>query len=223
MRKKNAFTLAEVLITLGIIGVVAAMTLPTLIQKNNNSVVEARLKKFYSAINQAIQMSESVNGDRKIWSSTFNTFSDDSDEAATATIDDIENWFNTYLKPYMKVIKTEKESKVFTVYFSDGSAMSYSSWTSEDVVFYVGNPKKCRDKYQNGVFSTTGNGSGRCSFLFRYSANENYDFGPYKLYWDGNPKSLSDKCKNGQRQYCTAVIQMNGWKIPDDYPWKVSY
>ncbi len=46
MRKKNAFTLAEVLITLGIIGVVAAMTLPTLIQKNNNSVVEARLKKF---------------------------------------------------------------------------------------------------------------------------------------------------------------------------------
>ena len=32
-RRKSAFTLAEVLITLGIIGVVAAMTLPTLNQK----------------------------------------------------------------------------------------------------------------------------------------------------------------------------------------------
>ena len=35
--KKNAFTLAEVLITLGIIGVVAAMTLPTLIQNHQNT------------------------------------------------------------------------------------------------------------------------------------------------------------------------------------------
>ena len=50
------FTLAEVLITLGIIGVVAAMTLPVLVQKNNNRVVEVRLMKFYSAINQAVKM-----------------------------------------------------------------------------------------------------------------------------------------------------------------------
>ena len=53
-----AFTLAEVLITLGIIGIVAAMTLPALIQKNNNQVVEARLKKFYSVMNQAIIQAE---------------------------------------------------------------------------------------------------------------------------------------------------------------------
>lgn len=33
---KCGFTLAEVLITLGIIGIVAAMTLPALIQKNNS-------------------------------------------------------------------------------------------------------------------------------------------------------------------------------------------
>ena len=56
--KKVAFTLAEVLITLGIIGIVAAMTMPALIQKNNNKVVETRLKKFYSAINQAVLMAE---------------------------------------------------------------------------------------------------------------------------------------------------------------------
>lgn len=42
---KQAFTLAEVLITLGIIGVVASMTLPALIQTNKNAEVESKLKK----------------------------------------------------------------------------------------------------------------------------------------------------------------------------------
>lgn len=41
-----AFTLAEVLITLGIIGVVAALTLPNLIADYRASVVETRLKNF---------------------------------------------------------------------------------------------------------------------------------------------------------------------------------
>lgn len=39
---KSAFTLAEILITLGVIGIVAAMTLPALIQRNNNKITEAR-------------------------------------------------------------------------------------------------------------------------------------------------------------------------------------
>lgn len=42
---KNAFTLAEVLITLGIIGVVAAMTLPTLIANYQKQVYANGLKK----------------------------------------------------------------------------------------------------------------------------------------------------------------------------------
>ncbi len=48
--KKFAFTLAEVLITLGIIGIVAAMTLPSLIIRNQNKALEAGLKKNYSII-----------------------------------------------------------------------------------------------------------------------------------------------------------------------------
>lgn len=51
---KNGFTLAEVLITLGIIGVVAAMTLPTLIHKFQNKVLEVQFKKSLSIISQAI-------------------------------------------------------------------------------------------------------------------------------------------------------------------------
>ena len=54
LKKKAAFTLAEVLITLGIIGIVAAMTLPVIIQDTKNKELEAQFKKGYSSLQQAI-------------------------------------------------------------------------------------------------------------------------------------------------------------------------
>lgn len=62
--KVQAFTMAEVLITLGIIGVVAAMTLPALITRNQNKALEASLKKNYSIILQAFDMYQADNGYR---------------------------------------------------------------------------------------------------------------------------------------------------------------
>ena len=53
LHKKAAFTLAEVLITLGIIGVVAALTLPSVINNYQEKATVAKLKKFYSIISQA--------------------------------------------------------------------------------------------------------------------------------------------------------------------------
>lgn len=55
MKKEDAFTLAEVLITLGIIGIVAALTLPALINKSQNKQLEVGLKKAYSNLSQVIQ------------------------------------------------------------------------------------------------------------------------------------------------------------------------
>ncbi len=57
----KAFTLAEVLITLGIIGVVAAMTLPSLITKYKDKELATRAKKAYSAISQAVQLYQAKN------------------------------------------------------------------------------------------------------------------------------------------------------------------
>ena len=48
--RRAAFTLAEVLITLGIIGVVAAMTMPVKKKKHQNQILETRLKKFYTIL-----------------------------------------------------------------------------------------------------------------------------------------------------------------------------
>lgn len=50
----KAFTLAEVLITLGIIGMVAAMTIPTVSKKFRNYQLEQQFKKSYSMVSQAI-------------------------------------------------------------------------------------------------------------------------------------------------------------------------
>ena len=54
-RGKAAFTLAEVLITLGIIGVVAAMTLPSLIQNYQKKALATQTQKFYSMMSQAVK------------------------------------------------------------------------------------------------------------------------------------------------------------------------
>jgi len=56
--KKSGFTLAEVLITLGIIGVVAAMTIPTLIANTNSAKFKSQFKKTLATLNQAALMGE---------------------------------------------------------------------------------------------------------------------------------------------------------------------
>ena len=54
MTKRFGFTLAEVLITLGIIGVVAAMTIPTLIANTNSAKFRSQFKKTLSTLNQQV-------------------------------------------------------------------------------------------------------------------------------------------------------------------------
>ena len=59
---KKGFTLAEVLITIGIIGVVSALTLPTLIQDTQNKELEVRLKTTFNQMNQISQRFYADNG-----------------------------------------------------------------------------------------------------------------------------------------------------------------
>ena len=54
MKNKLAFTLAEVLVTLGIIGVVSAMTVPTLMQNYQRQSYVTQLHKTYNEISQAL-------------------------------------------------------------------------------------------------------------------------------------------------------------------------
>ncbi len=68
MRYKNGFTMAEVLITIGIIGLVAAMTLPTVVNKYQERVTVTKVTKFYSIMNQAILQATTEHGNINDWS-----------------------------------------------------------------------------------------------------------------------------------------------------------
>ena len=71
--KRPAFTLAEVLITLGIIGVVAALTLPSLITKYRNQAYVTQLKKTVSTLEQGFQLMKADDGVDKLQdTSVFN-------------------------------------------------------------------------------------------------------------------------------------------------------
>ncbi len=61
MKKSLGFTLAEVLITLGIIGVVAAMTMPTLINSTQGAQYKAAFKKALSALSQAVTLNVALD------------------------------------------------------------------------------------------------------------------------------------------------------------------
>lgn len=92
MIKRFAFTLAEVLITLAIIGVVAALTIPTLINKYQEKATIVKLKKVYSIFSNAYMLTISENGTPDNW--------DDID----ASLEGVEAFWNR-LRPNLKLAK----------------------------------------------------------------------------------------------------------------------
>ena len=62
LKNLMAFSLAEVLITIGIIGVVAAMTMPSLIQKHQDKELVTRTQKAFSSFSNALLLMQNENG-----------------------------------------------------------------------------------------------------------------------------------------------------------------
>lgn len=85
-----AFTLAEILITLGIIGVIATMTIPSLIQTTQNKAWVTSARKAFSVISQATLTSVSQNGDVSGWTIT--------DGSSPAILSLYTNLYAPYLK-----------------------------------------------------------------------------------------------------------------------------
>lgn len=66
--KNNAFTLAEIFITLAIVGVIAAITVPRLIAKHQEKIAVTALLKFYSSITEAISFYKAETGNTNLCS-----------------------------------------------------------------------------------------------------------------------------------------------------------
>lgn len=218
---KDGFTLAEILITLGVIGVVAAMTMPTLIQNHKKHVVETKLKKAYSIFSQAFQLAIAENGEVNTWEYLDGAYSIDNTVAFT----------EKYLVPYLKVVKNCKEDT-----------------TGECEINVVGlngatNVSGVHDAYPTKIILADGIyaiiGIGNKSFIqVNIGINEKktpailgkdiFDFEYYvagkKFVSRNSTKSVDflkeSACnKNKVGIGCASLIIKEGWKITDDYPW----
>ena len=98
-KRKIAFTLAEVLITLGIIGVVASLTLPSVVANYKKQVTVNQLKKAYSTLGQVAQKAVADNGPVGLG------------VGSTVTEDEVKEFFNTYWLPYFKGVSVFPEDK----------------------------------------------------------------------------------------------------------------
>ena len=220
--RKLGFTLAEVLITLGIIGVVAAMTLPSLIAKYEKKVATTRLKKFYTTYSQAFIQAQNEfveTGGEDILTSGSNP------EQMLA-------WYNRYLKPYLKTAKVEKTNVGIEVGFLDGSGMLLAkdggaAGTVNTHVLYCVNLRYCEKEGIKNNIRLHNLADRRNTFLF-YTGGRR-DNVPGEIYIFNEDGSVTNKkgsnrsealksCKDHSRN-CTRLLLMDNWEFKDDYPW----
>ena len=128
---KNGFTLAEVLITLVIVGVVAALTIPNIVYNSKKQEYSSRLKKFYSTMRQVEQKAMADGKSWVDWAETNNFTNGSSGEAITTS------FINSCILPYMSYSKATSN----TVYLNDGSYFSLRKGTCFDFTFDVNGGK----------------------------------------------------------------------------------
>lgn len=212
MKRYSAFSLAEVLITLGIICVVAALTIPSLISKYHRRVAETKLVKFESVINQAVRMSIAENDDI-----VYNP------PSTGDTSIYLKEWFNENLLKYMNanydgdVIK----GQYYKVTFLDGTGfVAYINSNGPTLHFFYclnAGDKSCQPESYDG----------KNTFVFNYYPNKKavLPFGAEDTdinYLKYNPSRTGSGCyikDRTTRHHCAQLIRQNGWKIPNDYPW----
>ena len=195
--KKCAFTLAEVLITLGIIGVVAAITLPTLIQNHQKQTYVTALKKAYSNLQNAYaQMA--LDEDVTEWEQTYCfscgfVYGSPGHEACCNRV-----------KKYFNVVKSGEygTEPLGLSSYTDASMYFYTN----DGMYYVISTALIVDV--NGDKGP--NKWGRDRFAFEVNWNKNkiepYGLSNYQTYC--TPEKLKQNEYNGL--YCTAKVLIEG-------------
>lgn len=234
-KKKLAFTLAEVLITLGIIGIVAAMTIPALINKKQKAEIETQLKENYSIIQQSLKMAE--NDDIAI------------DSYLAENIESVKSWFYTNLAPYMKyshvcfnaegcwqsmgptktlagtVARYNQTNigvgyNIVTIKLNNGANVSFDSYGTNDIKTLLGRNCTYEDKAL-GIFIDV-NGDRKPNIIVKdiYVAVWT-DKGLLPAGIDETEATVDSNCSATANTinagyYCLLKVKNNGWKIPDD-------
>jgi prepilin-type N-terminal cleavage/methylation domain-containing protein len=235
LKFKKAFTLAEVLITLGIIGVVAALTLPSVITNYQKQQTVVQLRKVFSDLSNSVRLSEVDNGPMDSWDFPYGT-------NTTETIPFLEK----YYLPYFKGAKFITSNDIVYETNEGGTfRRDYGILLNNGVIlwFYMSVKVHQEGVHDGCIFifadinGTKGpNKLGRDVFVFDgldYADKISTGKWLYRIkFWQIPGKMDTDYLKvnvgygcnkentgTSHNYYCGRLIEVSGWKIPDDYPW----
>ena len=241
--RRVGFTLAEILITLGIIGIVSAMTIPTLVKEYKTKQTIAKLKQTYSILSQAITRAQVDNGDISTWG-LRNFVGQDYSYASVETI--TTNFFTTYLQPYVKVGRdygyqgwdemianydccyspknNSRHSLNAGYYFSLSNGTIIGVIPGTNCLEYNEDGSCARTVYSNIDFKVGINGLNEKGTLgknvFQMYINSNKNILEFYHYSSTTSRTgFLSSCKSNYIT-CGKLIQYDNWEIKDDYPWK---
>ncbi|MBQ2645497.1 type II secretion system protein [bacterium] len=206
--KKNGFTLAEILITLTVIGIIAAITIPYMILETRKKETITALKKSYSTLQNAIYITQSKQGNISEWDipETNNT------ARALAFFNSIKNQLNI-----MKVCGTESGCFADTTYkYLNGEDWSNIDNRDDLYKFMLSNGMSIAIKFYettsvnsqgffvdiNGAKEPNIRGIDEFAFLIDVKNNRVVPYGNDKE----SLEILSDCSKNGYGNYCAEYI-----------------
>lgn len=224
----KGFTLAEVLITLGIIGVVAAITLPSLIANYQKKLTVTKLHQAYNFLQQVFENAQVEYGDMNTW---------DCFKPHTCST---ETFANTYIIPYIKdpqfktypnlliagyksypkqlngdnvltsvkqIIQT-KQNYVYMIYFYDTQDNNRRIF---NIAIDINGKNKPNILGKDIFITTTGHSS---------NPNNHYKLQMYNYNDHKKEIIIKQTCnKTLSSESCGALIEMDNWEISKDYPW----
>ena len=224
--KKFAFTLAEVLVTLGIIGVVAAMTIPNLNSTYRKKQIEIQAKVTYSTIQQALR------------------FADYDDvgysDVADGNNQEMINWFNNFLGQHLKVehLCVNKAPGCWhQIYYLNGSKFGDKNGTGGNILgFEISKGARfVIDGYNaNDIKNLFGVNMNTSALVFIYDANgatkpNTVGKDVFIMVWtekglvpagyNKTQAQVKQNCKTGNGIWSLKEVIDHGWIIPD-YIWK---
>lgn len=214
---KQGFTLAEVLITLGIIGVVAALTMPMLIGNYQKKVTAEKLKKLYLNYENTLQLTETEEGlSRTEW--RFATTTERNDFINNKIVP------NLNCQKFVENIGDSSRRYSPICVLNDGGIIAFHEYSAgsltEIEIFFILDANKLQN---NDILW------GKNGFYYSTSTTETSNItGKYRTH-------LLDTCKQGiknqqnhsstsdfidyESRYCINLIRYDGWEIRNDYPW----
>lgn len=179
--KRVAFTLAEVLIALTIIGVVAAVTIPSLMQAQTEQATVTKVKKYYHVLSQAFDMAVTDYGPPSDWGMVSTNTGTNDEEGKPIYDTTSQLWLAKVLSQYMNVSKkcweegvdctgngdsyylsgtkhdTNNFSGKYAFILNDGTIVS-TGWTESagngDIAVYI--PKSGKDMQMEKIYFILG-------------------------------------------------------------------